>query len=236
MGKRAALARYVSDIPAGATAHELSGYRAKGHAVYLRTVEYRVGEEVVGKRLFEADGRLTRETPTRNGCTHGRVYEFHKSGTLSCLERYVGGVQHGTCYQWDEEGRLLGRYVLRNGTGLDVWRHRATNGRVRVSEIRTFRRGRRHGFEWWLFGRELSSETHFVDGKMHGIERSWNLTGKLDRTYPRYWVNDERVTKRQYLAAAAADPSLPRFRERDSRARRSLPAPVRAEVDRYSAS
>ena len=226
--------RYVSDIPAGATEHELSGYRRDGHYIYPRTVEYRVGQEVVGRRLFDADGSLTDEIPLREGLAQGRVYEFYPSGALSCVEPRVRGVMHGTCYQWDEDGRLLGRCVLRNGSGLDVWRSRATNGRAVASEIRTLRRGLRHGFEWWMYGRQMSSETHLADGKMHGIERSWSVQGKLERGYPRYWVNDARVTKRQYLAAAGNDPSLPPFRERDNRAKRSLPARVRAEIDRYS--
>jgi len=97
------------------------------------------------------------------------------------------------------------------------------------------RRGLRHGFEWWLYGRQLSSEAHFLDGKSHGIERSWSVQAKLERGYPRYWVNDARVTKRQYLAAARKDPSLPPFRERDNRAKRLLPLTVRAEIERYSA-
>ena len=226
--------RYVTDIPAGATEQELSAYRRNGHSIYLRTAEYRVGQEVVGKRQFEADGRLVFEIPLRDGLAQGRVYEFHHSGTISCLEPCVRGLQHGTCYQWDEDGRLLGRYVLRNGSGLDVWRYRATNGRVVASEIRTLRRGLRHGFEWWLYGRQLSSETHFIDGKMHGIDRSWSVQGKLERGYPRYWVNDSRVTKRQYLVAKRKDPSLPPFREHDNRAKRLLPPTLRVEIARYS--
>ncbi|HZL18641.1 MAG TPA: hypothetical protein VFG23_12940 [Polyangia bacterium] len=86
-----------------------------------------------------------------------------------------------------------------------------------------------------MFGRQLSSETHFIDGKLHGIERSWGVSGKLDRGYPRYWVNDSRVTKRQYVVAAREDRSLPPFHERDNRTKRSLPARVRAEIERYSA-
>jgi hypothetical protein len=227
--------RYVSDIPASATEHELSQHRQVGHAIHLRTVEYRIGEELVGRRLFERDGTLFYETPLRDGLAEGRVYEFHHSGALNCLEPCVRGLQHGTCYQWDEDGRLLGRYVLRNGSGLDVWRYRAPNGRIVASEVRMLRARLRHGFEWWLHGRQLSSEAHFVVGKSHGIERSWSVAGKLERGYPRYWIDDSRVTKRQYLVASRKDSSLPPFRERDNRAKRALPRTVRSEIDRYSA-
>jgi hypothetical protein len=226
---------YASDIPAEATEHETSPYRRKGHHIYLRTVEYRLGADVVGVRQFDADGSIALEVPRRDGRVHGRAYEFHPSGVVSALERYAQGRLHGTCFQWDEEGRLLGRYVLRNGTGLDVWRCRGPTGRVQTSEVRTLQDGLRHGFEWWLRGRRLSSEAHFVAGKLHGIERSWTVKGKLEPGYPRYWVDDARVTKRQYLAAARRDRSLPPFRERDNRGGRSLPASVRKEIGRYTA-
>lgn len=80
--------RYVSDIPAGAAEQELSGYRQDGPYTYLRTVEYRVGQELVGRRFFEADGTLAHEIPIRAGLAEGRGYEFHRSGTLSCLETF----------------------------------------------------------------------------------------------------------------------------------------------------
>ena len=226
--------RYVTDIPTRATPHEMSPYRREGHAIYLRTVEYRLGPRVVGKRAYDAEGRIMQEIPFRDGHAHGRVYEFYDSGAVSCLEWYAQGLQHGTCYQWDDDGRLLGKYVLSHGTGLDVWRHRHVNGRVYASEIRTFKRGHLHGFEWWLHGRRLSSETHFVDDKKHGIERSWDIKGGLDKTYPRYWLRDERVSKRQYLAAARTDSSLPPFLERDNKPKRGLPKRARDIVDRHS--
>jgi hypothetical protein len=154
---------------------------------------------------------------------------------VSCVERYAHGLLHGTCYQWDEDGRLLGKYVLRRGTGLDVWRDRRRDGRVYVSEIRTLRRGLRHGFEWWLFGRRLFSEAHYVEGKRHGIERSWSAAGTLERGYPRYWIRDVRVSRRRYLAARAADPNLPPYRARDGSGRRRLPQTVRAITDEATA-
>ena len=92
--------RYVSDIPAGAIARELSAFRREGHFIYLRTVEYLVGQDVVGKRLFNEDGSLFYETPLREGLAQGRVYEFYESGAVSCVEPCDRGLQNGTCVQW----------------------------------------------------------------------------------------------------------------------------------------
>ena len=61
---------------------------------------------------------------------------------------------------------------------------------------------------------------------LHGIERSWNQQGLLHRGYPRYWLNDARVTKSQYVRACADDPALPPFHERDNRPQRRFPSEV----------
>lgn len=171
--------------------------------------------------------------PRRAGRTHGRKYEFFDSGAVSCEERYVNGLPHGVCHQWDDDGRLLGTYVFRNGSGLDVWRHRNTRGRPYASEIRTLRAGVLHGFEWWLgSARRLSAEVHWVGEKKHGIERSWDWNGGLDKGFPRFWISDKRQTKRAYLAAARSDSTLPAFVERENKANRALPKAVRECLDR----
>jgi hypothetical protein len=62
--------------------------------------------------------------------------------------------------------------------------------------------------------------------KKHGIERVWNSEGHLKRGYPKYWVNDKQVTKRQYLKECAKDASLPCFREKDNLPVRKFPKDV----------
>jgi hypothetical protein len=115
---------------------------------------------------------------------------------------------------------------MRHGTGIDLWWISFENGSTYLSEVRYLRAGKRHGFEWWLNedGRSVWRESHFRDGRMHGIERSWNGQGRLRRGYPRYWVDDVRVTKRQYVRARVGDAALPPFREPDNRPQRRFPS------------
>jgi hypothetical protein len=60
----------------------------------------------------------------------------------------------------------------------------------------------------------------------------------LNRTvvlrYPRYWVNNKQVTKREYLRACANHANLPPFRESDNQPRRKFPPEVLAAMNRTS--
>jgi hypothetical protein len=97
-----------------------------------------------------------------------------------------------------------------------------------LAEARYLNGGEYHVFEWWLNpdGSVWTDGTSGTTGR-HGIERSWNQSGRLRRGYPKYWVKGVRATKRQYLRPCANDPTLPRFRERDSRLQRELPAEIK---------
>jgi hypothetical protein len=88
--------------------------------------------------------------------------------------------------------------------------------------------GDRHGFEWWINADQRSAdrESHYAKGQEHGIQRDWNSAGRLRREFPKYFVNGEQVTKRQYLRAARLDSSLPAFHEEDNRPVRQLPPEV----------
>src|SRR5262249_4259929 len=112
---------------------------------------------------------------------------------------------------------------------VDLWYcEHAENGFPHLSEARYVKDGKWHGFEWWLNEDQKSvwQERHFWNDQMHGIERSWNHKGQLHRGYPRYWINDRRVTKRQYLREADRNPTLPHFCEADNRPQRRLPREI----------
>jgi antitoxin component YwqK of YwqJK toxin-antitoxin module len=189
--------------------------------------EYMLNGNVVGIRYFHETGELSNEYPLRNGLTHGIVYRSDKPGKLLSAEPYFSGLPHGTAKQWSDEGKLLGMYTMNHGTGVDLWWQRSPNRAPYLAEARYLQEGKWHGFEWWWFSenrRALGVERHFWNNKVHGIERSWNQHGRLRRGYPKYWVSDERVSKRQYIRACAKDPTLPPFRERDNlRKRKFLP-------------
>jgi hypothetical protein len=199
--------------------------------------EYILNGEVVGERQFNENGQLEFERPMKNGVTHGTLYGIDE-GVVTFAEPYRNGLAHGIARQWSIDGEPIGSYTMRHGTGLDLWRCKANggNGRVFLAEARYLKEGKWHGFEWWLDENQKSvySEHHFWENLQHGIERHWNSQGRLKRGYPRYWVNDKRVTRREYLRASAENPNLPRFRESDDRPRRKFPPEVLAAISRTS--
>jgi hypothetical protein len=99
---------------------------------------------------------------------------------------------------------------MRRGTGVDLWWCEHPENGSFLSEVRYVKDVKRNGFEWWLNENQKSvwEERHFRNDQLHGIERSWNREGHLSRGYPRYWVNDTRVTKRQYLRECANNPTF----------------------------
>lgn len=194
-------------------------------------VECVLNGEVVGIRHYHETGDLEHELPLKNGRAHGIEYWSSVPGKLISAEPYSNGLPHGTARQWSDDGKLIGTYTMKHGTGLDLWWQKSfENGKPYLSEARYYKDGKRHGFEWWLNDDQESvwEESHFRNDQSHGIERSWNCHGRLCRGYPKCWVGDARVTKREYLRAQAKDPTLPPFRESDNRPQRRFPPEVMA--------
>ncbi len=211
--------RQRSDIPA----------RAKALRASPTVCEYRIGGKAVGRRVYSTQGQLILETPLRDSKKHGRELTWGDDGKLELVEPFYYGKIHGTAKQYDRGGRVIGTYQMVHGTGYDVWRNRYSDGPWYVSEIHSQRDGLLHGFVWWLEPDQQSvhDEKYWHDGKLHGIAREWNSAGRLRRGFPKYWVHDQAVTKRQYLAAARKDPTLPPFRLNDNRPRREFSPEIR---------
>ncbi|HEY9843844.1 MAG TPA: hypothetical protein V6D23_25465 [Candidatus Obscuribacterales bacterium] len=190
---------------------------------------YYLAEEWVGERSFDDAGRLEEERVYRQGRPHGWQYFFHAdSEHLMSAEPYANGLPHGTAYQWAEDCRLIGCYQMVHGTGTDLWWGSAnTTSAIQLSEVHPLVAGSLHGIQWWLGeDGEPYEETYWKMGSRHGIERCWNGDGGLRRGYPRYYIDDLRVTKRQYLRACASNPELPPFRAQDNQPRRQLPPEI----------
>lgn len=222
---------YRSSIPKRATECVLATH-ISGPQKYL--AEYRLNGRVVGFRQFDQDGEIQSERPVKDGLTHGTQY-FFDPGTVAFSEPYKKGLAHGTARQYSEEGRLIGTYSMIRGTGIDLWRHKTnwgTGPSVFLSEARYFRDGMRHGFEWWLNENQntVSRECHFKRDRKHGIERAWTAGGRLKRGYPKYWIDNQQVTKRQYLREMRRDLALPSFRDADNRPKRTFPPEIRRHL------
>lgn len=218
---------YRSSIPKAAIERVLERYPSGAK----RSAEYLVGDEIVGRRSFHETGEPEGEWPMRRGRQHGVEYRWDEPGVVLSAEPYVDGLPHGIATQW-EDGEILGTYEMVRGTGLDLWWGRREDGERCLYEARYLRDGSRDGFEWWINDdqRSVYEETHFRQGRLHGIERQWNAEGRLRRGYPKYWVNDGRVSKRAYLSACKRDPTLPPFRERDNAPARRFPPDVAAAL------
>lgn len=175
----------------------------------------------VGCRWFEPDGRLTMEYGLRGELKHGPFRTYHDTGAVCEDAFYVEGKEHGEIRQFDEAGKLIGSYRMHHGTGVDLWYAR----RGVLSEERHLRDGTRDGFErWWNEDqRSVWAECHYRRDTEHGIERRWNERGRLQRGYPRYYVNGERVSKRQYVRACERDESLPKYCTSEDAHLRQLP-------------
>jgi hypothetical protein len=153
---------------------------------------------------------------------HGASREFDSSGQLTHLTHYVHGLENGTSYQYGERGELIGIYRMNGGTGVDLW----YSARGVLSEERYYVRGSIHGYVRWWNGdnKTVSSEEHYFEGKYHGIFREWNFEGRLVRGFPKFFIQEKPVQKREYLKQAARDHMLPPYQPRDDDPHRSLPA------------
>ncbi len=218
--------RFKSQIPRNAVET-----RVKGHKGFT---ELKINGQVVGRRLYNTQGRLIRETSLKNGKRHGLEIECNDDGTLLSTEPYFEERIHGVAKQYGRSGKVIGTYRLVHGTGYDIWRWEWWEGFAPVSEVHSMRDGNPHGYEWWLDAdqRSVHHERHWYEGKPHGVERMWNSEKKLRRGYPKYWIHGDPVTKRQYLSAAKLDKSLPRFLKKENSCRRRFPQIIRKTLAR----
>lgn len=161
---------------------------------------------------YEEDGsaHLEHEQEWHHGRLHGVARLYHENGLLLHETHYEHGLEHGISRQFDPEGTLIGTYEMVKGTGVDRWY--SDSGILK--EERHYVNGKRHGYErWYDCGCEgrLFEEGHYWKGEPHGILREWNGKGRLRRGFPKYFVNGQAVTKRQYVARARQNTTLPPF-------------------------
>jgi len=216
---------YRSAIPADAVEYAT----ATPAGLRLSRKDYFRDSELVGSRFYNEEGVLEDERAYRNDLSFGREYVWHPSGAMMSVAPFDGhGRQHGTAYQWAEDGKLLGGYTMVQGTGVDLWWQTWPDGTSELAEVHYYRDNERDGYEWWLTGGVPHIERHWQHGVLHGVEREWNENDRLQRGYPRFYVNGQRQTRARYLEIAATDSTLPPFREEDNAPERTFPPEVEA--------
>lgn len=197
-----------------------------------RVVDCFVASKHVGRRVYNREGILILETPMKDDLKHGHETTWDDDGNLLSIEPYARGKIHGTAKQYGRNGKIIGTYKLKHGTGFDVWRQEEEINKVFVSEIHSLKDGMPNGYEWWFASsrHDLMHERHWQMGKLHGIERSWNSKGKLRRGYPKFIIEDQVVTIQKYVKMALIDTTLPVFQEKDNLPNRKLPSEIQKLV------
>jgi antitoxin component YwqK of YwqJK toxin-antitoxin module len=188
-----------------------------------KSASYFLSGKKVGYRQWNERGELEFEYGIKDGKKHGREYCFFENGQPYEVTPYCNGRIHGTGKQWSDEGKVVITYKLINGTGLDLWCGHQNDS---LSEEHYYPKDGESGYHrlWHYDEKYIRQEYHFSDGRgYHGIWREWNEKGKMRRGFPQYYVNDRRVTKRQYLKASEMDESLPPYRPAEDRPYRKLP-------------
>ncbi len=210
---------YQSAIPAGAREEVEKRYPSGAK----QSAWYWLGGEKVGYRLWVEEGWLEWEYALRHGVKHGPEYWFFADEWLLSKETYVAGRVHGKAWQWAEDGRVLVTYRMRHGVGLDLWCDTET-GTLAEEWYWPAVGQRGYSRHWNEDERTVYEEYFFVGSKgYHGVWREWNRAGRLRRGFPRFYVNDVRVTRRQYVEACRHDPRLVSYKEQDDDPHRPLP-------------
>lgn len=137
------------------------------------------------QRQLYRNGQLRQEVPLVDGKRHGVVRTWHRNGAPAAEECYRNGLLDGVSRQWTEAGGLLGKFEMKDGTGLQREWH--DNGRLKI-------------------------EVSTVRGVFCGRNRIWLRDGTL--LSERFYLHGNAVTAQQYRAAVKADPTLPEFRGR----------------------
>jgi hypothetical protein len=103
---------------------------------------YYDGEPFTGVAVCYAGARLQAETEYRDGVGWGVVRTWHPSGAPASEKQCAGGVFHGLCTEWDEQGRLTLYEVYEQG--ICIWRRRWEAGQL-VEEHRLHETDRDYG-------------------------------------------------------------------------------------------
>ncbi len=146
------------------------------------------------QRVYYRNGQLREETPFRHGRVNGRARTWYRNGILASESFYRDGLLNGVCRQCSEAGKLLGKYNMVRGTGVQRAWH--DNGKPQL-------------------------ELNTVAGRFCGRSRLWLRNGVLlsDKLY----LDGKSVTFLRYRAAAKSDPRLPKLRGRLGKSLRDGP-------------
>lgn len=137
------------------------------------------------KRTYYPDGTLMAENATFDE-KRRRNRIWHPNGVLAEERLFTPGCADEMGRQWSTDGRLLGEYEIKNGTGV---------------------------LKRWHDNGSIQFEMSIVNGMQNGRQRVIDDEGEV---MDEYYINNRRVSKKKYLEACAKDPTLPRYDDLES--------------------
>ena len=166
-----------------------------------RVVPFKNGQKEGTEKSFslvKQERRLVSETPWKSGKIHGMKKVYHPSNRKLYMEvPYEKGQRQGMEKTYDLPGRLIKTtpYKDNKNHGKVVEYYAGTK---QAKKVIPFRSGKVHGVvrEYYEDGK-LKRELPAQDDRFHGIEKAFDEKGQPTRI--RYWLDDEIVTKEEYI-------------------------------------
>ena len=132
-------------------------------------------ETQIGRETYDRSALIKREL-FRNEKIHGVQKEWYTNGQEKLEAPYIDGVRHGVFKQWDENGRLLGQYEFRNGSGT-VKVYDSTGFLIKEE---TFVNNVKNGWAMeWAPISQVWDIYCYVNGKIHGLGCEFGAGGVL---------------------------------------------------------
>jgi antitoxin component YwqK of YwqJK toxin-antitoxin module len=155
---------------------------------------------------FDADGKKLYQATMRGNNQHGTVTRFHPNGQKAYEGTWRDGRPDGTFHAWDQSGKELGSFTMKNGTGTLMEWHE--NGQKAWEQPMV--NGQAHGtiVHWHPNGAKLSEST-YAGGKAVGKTTSWDDKGQV--LVKGQYKNDEQDGEWTYYSPSGAVERVDRY-------------------------
>lgn len=192
------------------------------------------GNEKIGERIFYNNGKIAEEILFRRGKRHGLMRQFYENGKLFSTWPYIDGKLDGVVRFYKENGEILGESKFDHGTG--VLRQYPMVSLGLLDREVSYKDGVLNGTvrEWGRFGGKdngcsavqyvngieegwsvtvnqdgsVLSSAYLHQGRMCGVYRRFSSGDKLEKGYPKFFIDGKEVAKAVYRVASKTDSIL----------------------------
>ena len=155
-----------------------------------RLVQQYANGELQHSKWYSFGGSLGSSQAFKRGIKHGWFTEyFHQSNQMQYQSHYQNGLRNGPAIQWESKGLLLVHATFKQGTGFDCWIDWHDDAdQYFLSEAGQYVNGTLDGFQrYYSKPGQLFEETYYDQAKIHGLKRTWNPDGSLQKSYPQLY-------------------------------------------------